>query len=257
VQLRKEVDNKDKHKWQEEFPSIYLGDNFPLIPIRFTKERITASAEGKERVMTHAVMVSTPTKYGKMMKTLLSIAVIKKKITNLIPFALGKEDKIGSWQHKQDLWRTTGTFLFSTCPTMPRRGWESKEKVCFTCSLETSNQIQRMAYDTKTKQYHVSTRSNFYRETHQWIMSALEEHKFDFKPSIRKMRFEYLLNGSKASVYSNVFKDAISAALEYHDGSTIKTPRSNAWHQRPPLAISYVKGDEAFPHLPPKAQQHS
>ena len=92
----KGVDNEDKHKWREEFPSIYyLGDNFPIIPIRFTKERITASAEGKECVMTHALMVSTPTKYGKMMKTLLSIAVIKEKITNLIPFAIGKEEQIG------------------------------------------------------------------------------------------------------------------------------------------------------------------
>ena len=44
----KEVDKADKKKWHEEFPSLYLGDNFPLLPIRFTKERITALVEEKK-----------------------------------------------------------------------------------------------------------------------------------------------------------------------------------------------------------------
>lgn len=251
----KEVDNADKHKWREDFPSIYIGDNFPIIPIRFTKERISASVENKERVTTHALIVSTPTKYGKMMKTLLSIAVIKKKITNLIPFALGKEDQIGYY----NLVAAQARFMENhrnipifNVPDDAQKRLGVQGKSLFHV-LTGNNKIQRVAYDTKTKQYHVSTRYNFYRETHQWIMSALDEHKFDFKPNIRKMRFDYLSNGSKASVYSNVFKDAISAASEYQAGSTIKTTRSNAWHQRPPLAISYVKGDEAFPPLLPKS----
>ena len=56
--------------------------------------------------------------------------------------------------------------------------------------------------------------------------------------------------------YSAVFADAISTANESYDASTIKTTRSNAWKQRPPLDISYAPTDEAFPPLP-KSQTFS
>ena len=52
--------------------------------------------------------------------------------------------------------------------------------------------------------------------------------------------------------YSSVFADAVSVANASYDASTIKTTRSNAWKQRPPLNISYDPTAEAFPHLPKK-----
>ena len=51
-------------------------------------------------------------------------------------------------------------------------------------------------------------------------------------------------------MYSAVFADAISTANESYDASTIRTSRSNAWKQRPPLDISYAPTAEAFPPLP-------
>jgi len=84
----KDIDTDDKKKWQNQFPTIFVGPSSVIFPIRFTKERITAVLDNKDKIVTHALMVSTPTKYGKLLKDLLTIAVINKKITNLIPFAL-------------------------------------------------------------------------------------------------------------------------------------------------------------------------
>ena len=226
----KDVDKADKNKWRDEFSSIYLGDNVPLIPISFTKERITAAAEGKERIVTHALMVSTPKKFGKILKTLLSIAVLKKKISNLIPFALGREDQIGYY----NLVASQARFMeahrnipISNVPEDAQKQVGSQGKSLFQV-LTGNNKIQRVAYDPKTKQYHVSTRANFYRETHSWISQILEHNKFDYHPEVKPMRFDYRLKGSKdASVYSDIFKDAIShAAATQQDNSTIQTPRS-------------------------------
>jgi hypothetical protein len=172
-------------------PSIYLGDNIPIIPIRFTKERITAIlAEGKERVVTHALMISTPRKFGKMLKTLLSIAVLKKRITkNLIPFALGREDPVGHYNliaAQAQFMECHRNIPISNVPnnSIKHLGIQGKSLLQV---LTGNNRIQRVAYDPKTKQYHhVSTRSNFYRETHPWISKVLEQHKFGYHPEVKQ-----------------------------------------------------------------------
>jgi hypothetical protein len=67
------------------------------------------------------------------------------------------------------------------------------------------------------------------------------------------MRFDYKTNENASSVYSDIFKEAISVAAKTQGNTTIKTPQGNALYQRPTLAISYVKVIEAFPPLPAKS----
>lgn len=247
----KEIDKDDKNKWRNEFPSIFLGNNAPIFPIRFTKERVTAAMDAKEKIVTHALMVSTPTKYGKLLRAVLSLAVIKKKITNLIPFALSREEPSGYYSlvaSQARFMENHRNIQISNVPDDSNKHLGAHGKTLYQV-LTGNNKIQRVAYDPKDHKYHVSTRANAYRETHQWIKETLEEHKFIYRPEVKTMKFDYGNSGPKSSVYSDVFKDAISVAAETQDSSTIKTTRSNAWQQRPPLAISYVKVPDAFPPL--------
>lgn len=249
-----DADKDDKNKWRNEFPGIFVGSTI-LLPIRFTKERITAVADNKEKIATHAMMISTPTKYGKLLKTLLSIAVLNKKVTNLIPFALSREDPAGYYNlvaAQARFMDTHRNIPISNVPEDVQKKLGVHGKNLYQV-LTGNTKIQRVAYDPKTRKYHVSTRANTYREVHQWITGMLEQLQFDYHPEVKPMRFGFGNGGTKTSVYSDVFKDAISVAAETHDSGTIKTPRSNAWQQRPPLAISYVKVTEAFPPLPSKS----
>ena len=109
--------------------------------------------------------------------------------------------------------------------------------------LNSHNAVLRVAFDPKYNKYHVSTKANHYREVHQWITQELHDHKFPFAPSIRGLK-----HGTKSS-FSTIFTEAMSITSEPYDGSTIKTTRSMAWKQRPPLDISYVPNMDAFPAL--------
>lgn len=251
----KDIDTDDKKKWQNEFPTIFVGPSSVIFPIRFTKERITAVLDNKDKIVTHALMVSTPTKYGKLLKDLLTIAVINKKITNLIPFALNREDPSGYY----NLVAAQARFMenhrnipISNIPEDANKKLGAQGKTLYQV-LTGNVKIQRVAYDPKTHKYHVSTKASAYREIHQWISTILGQHQFDYRPEVKQMKFGYGNSGTKSSVYSDVFKDAISVATETQDSSTIKTSRSNAWQQRPPLAISYVKVNDAFPSLTSKS----
>ena len=89
------LDKDEKNKWKKEHPNVLFGKNGIMLPINFSKERVTATSEGKEKLMTFALIVSTPTKYGPFFKLLLDTAVMAKKIMNLIPFALNRENPDG------------------------------------------------------------------------------------------------------------------------------------------------------------------
>jgi hypothetical protein len=55
--------------------------------------------------------------------------------------------------------------------------------------------------------------------------------------------------GSNTS-YASVFRDAMSVASASYDTSFTKSVPTNPWKTRPPLDISYVPTDVAFPPLP-------
>ena len=93
----KKLDKSERNKWKEELPQAFYGDGIS-IPTNFTKERVSAVVEGKTKIMTHALVVSTPKKYGPLFRTLLDSVIIAKKINNLIPFALQREEP-GGYYH--------------------------------------------------------------------------------------------------------------------------------------------------------------
>ena len=87
----KKMDKDNKQKWKEEMPQLFFGPGGIAIPVNFSKERISAATEGKEKITTTAIMVTTPSKYGPLLRELLDSAVLNKRINNLIPLAYSRE----------------------------------------------------------------------------------------------------------------------------------------------------------------------
>ena len=248
VEAWKTLDKDDKNKWKADHPNIFSGNYGAQVPINFSKERVTASAEGKDKLITTALMVSTPTKYGKMVKTLLDIAVMNQKVTNLIPFALSNENHNGYYNimiAQESFIETHRNIPISHVPANAKDLIGAKGQALIDM-LNSNTKIYRVTYDPTNKKVHVSTRSDKYREVHQWIAKSLQDHKFPYGPSIRPMKYG-TSTGTKTN-YSSVFQQAMAEPND--DASTIKTTRSNAWKTRPPLAISYTASDIAFPPLP-------
>ena len=243
----KTLNKEDKNKWKSEHPNAFARGSDVNIPINFTKERVSASVENKDKVITTALMVSTPSKYGKFLKTLLDIAVLNRKINNLIPFALSKENPEGYYnilQAQEVFMDNHRNIPISNIPP----------NACELCGVKgldlmtlliTNTTVMRVSYDFKHEKYHVSTRADKYRELHQWITKTLQDHKFSYGPTIRPMKYGV---GNSSATFSSVFQQAMTPPPD--DTSTIKTTRSNAWKNRPPLAISYMATDVAFPPLP-------
>lgn len=246
----KKLDKEDRKKWRQDFPNLFFGASGIMLPLTFTKERIVTKFEEKEKLGTNALMVSTPAKYGKLMKSLLDIAVLNKKINNLIPFALNRENPEGFYYLVADQARfieNHRNIPIMNIPVDAPNKTGSKGQTLLDI-LHGNSAIQRVAYDHKQQKYHVSTVATKYREVHQWITNVLQENRFPYEPQIRPMKYG---NGTGQSIsYSAIFQDAVSVANNTYDASTIKTTQSNAWKNRPPLNISYVPTDEAFPSLP-------
>lgn len=249
-----QLDKADRNQWKADIPQAFKGETV-VIPINFSKERITADMEGKPKIITNAVMISTPIKYGKLLRTLLDISILGKYVTNLIPFGLQREDPAGYYHLLADQERFMEQHRNIPIMNVPNDGPNQKGVKGETLDqvLSRHKHIQRVAYDPKNRKYHISTHAPRYQEVHKWISATLAEHKFPFDPSVRPMK--YAGNKGSQTTYSKVLADAISSANESYDASTIKTTRSNAWKQRPPLDISYVPTAEAFPPLPRKTTQ--
>jgi hypothetical protein len=64
-----------------------------------------------------------------------------------------------------------------------------------------------------------------------------------YTPYLRPLKY-----GVDTTKFSSVLSAATSVAS--NTNTTIKTPRSSTWKQRPPLNISYVLSPDAFPALP-------
>lgn len=249
----KKLDKDSRVKWKDAVPAAFHTDRLK-VPITFSKERVSAEIEGKPKIATTVLMVQTPKKFGPLLRELLDVAILGKKITNLIPLAFSREDPNGYYhliaaqerfmeQHRNIPIQDVPTTELKTRGT---KG-ETLDQVLYSNKF-----IQRVSHEPKTNRYHVSTIASKYREVHNWIQQALEEHSFSYKPSLRPLKFSH--SGSTFTKYSAVFADAVSTANDSFDASSFKTTKSNPWKQRPPLDISYVPTDEAFPPLSPSSK---
>lgn len=111
----RKLDRDDRKKWRPELPTNSYDTSGLMIPLVFTKERLVATHDKNEKVGTFALMVATPSKYSKVLKVLLDNSIMEKKITNLIPFALNRENPdgfISSPHIKPDLWKLIATSRF-------------------------------------------------------------------------------------------------------------------------------------------------
>lgn len=240
------MDKDDKAKWKKQLPELFYGSQGITVPIIFTKDRVTAEVDNKVKVITHALMVSTPNQYGQLVRILLTAIVMDQKITNLIPFALYRENPNGYYNILVNQERFMEVHRNIPILNVPIAGTSmvSVKGKTLLQALTGNKDILRVSYDLKFNRYHVSTRANHYRDVHKWIEKVLQEHQFPFSPRVRPLKF-----GGK-STFSSIFTEAMSVTNESYDASTIKTTRSNAWKNRPPLDISYVADDDAFPALP-------
>lgn len=213
--------------------------------MNFTKERIVAECEVKPKISTFGLVVSTPAKYGKFAKILLDNAILNRKVNNLIPFALGKEDKYGYYCMVAEQARFIESHRNIQVSHVPIDASSIKGSQGQTLHdvLNSNSSIHRVSFDPQENKYHVSTTSTKYKEVHLWIQQALQGHKFPYGPLIRPMQY-----GSSTS-YSSVFRDAISVASVTVEEKPTPTTPSNPWKNRPPLDISYVPTDAAFPPL--------
>ena len=249
----KKLDKDERKKWKQELPNIFFGNTGIMLPINFTKERLTAALEGKGKITTNALMVSTPTKYGKLMKNLLDIALAAKRLNNLIPFALSRENPEGYYYivaHQDRFIDNHRNIPIMKVPADSELHLGTQGKTLFD-ALIVNPSITRVAYDPSNRKYHISTTATKYKEVHQWITRVLREHKFPYAPHVRDLKFKNGNTSISGMSYSDIFKDTMSKANDSYSAGTEKTTKSNAWKIRPPLAISYVPTDEAFPPLSP------
>ena len=244
----KKMEKDEKKKWNDEFPNLFYGSGGIALPINFVKDRVSAEVEGRPKISTMALMVTTPAKYGYLMRDLLDIAITGKKINNLIPLAFYREDPKGYYDIVTNQDRFMSNHRNIPIANIPFNAQTMKGIKGSTLLdiLHGNKNIQRVSHDHKQGKYHVSTTADKYYDVHTWITKALGEHTFPFNPSIRPLKY----NPNHKTTYSSVMTAAMSVTNESYDASTIKTNRSTAWKQRPPLNISYVLDAAAFPELP-------
>lgn len=171
---------------------------------------------------------------------------------NLIPFALNRENPEGYYNimtHQENFIENHRNIPINNIPLDANNKPGIKGHTLLTM-LNGNTDVLRVAYDPKQNRYHVSTRATTYRAIHHWISNLITEHEFPYGPTMRPLK--YGPGNSTSTSYSSIFKDVMQTPVPADDASTIKTTRSNAWKNRPPLAISYVPTDDAFPPLTPR-----
>lgn len=246
------LDKADKKKWRHELPNLFFGDTGIILPVNFTKERISATSPGNEKVTTIALMVSTPIKYGKLLKNLLDIALSTKRLNNLIPFALNRENVEGYYYmvaHQARFIENHRNIPILNIPpeanTLPGNKGATLSDV-----LQANPAVQRVSYDPQLNKYHISTISTRYRDLHQWITRVLTDHQFPYGPQIRPLRYGNSSSSITGCSYSDIFKEAMTQANDSFSSHPAPTTPRNPWKTRPPLAISYDINEAAFPALP-------
>jgi hypothetical protein len=244
----KKLTKDDKQKWKEEMPSVFFGPTGIAIPINFSKERISATCDGKEKITTTALMVTTPSKYGPLLRELLNSAVLSKRINNLIPLAFSREDSDGYYNIVANHDRFMEVHRNIPIMHAPLEAGTTRGNKGATLSelLYTNKDVLCVSHDLTNDKIHVSTTAAKYKTLHQWIVKTLAENQFPYAPYLRPLKY------GEPTKFSTVLSAAASVAST--TDTTVKTARSFPWKQRPPLNISYVLSPEAFPALP-KARQ--
>ena len=241
----KKLTKDEKQKWKEEMPHAFYGPTGIALPVNFSKERITANVTGKEKFTTTALMVTTPSKYGPLLRELLNSAVLNKRINNLIPLAFSREDPDGYYNilvnhdHFMENHRNI-PIMHAPLEASTTRGLKG---ATLAELLYTNKDVLRVSHDTVHDKIHVSTTAAKYKTLHQWIVKTLAENKFPYTPYLRPLKY-----GGDITKFSTVLSAAASVAST--SDTTARTTRSSPWKQRPPLNISYVLSSEAFPSLP-------
>ena len=240
----------EKNKWKEETPSAFYGPTGIALPINFSKERISATAPGKDKITTTALMVTTPAKYGPLLRELLNSAVLNKRINNLIPLAYSREDPDGYYNILANHDRFMDIHRNIPILHAPHEAGSTRGMKGATLSelLYTNKDVLRVSHDTKQNTIHVSTTAAKYKDLHQWIYKTLAENQFPYAPYIRPLKY-----GNDAAKFSTVLCTTTSIAGA--SDNTTRTTRTSPWKQRPPLNISYVLSPEAFPSLPKTRHQ--
>ena len=156
----KNVEKAEKTKWKEEVPELFYADGIAL-PLTFSKERIAAEAEGKTKVVTNAIVVTTPRQYGPLLRMILDRVIIGKKINNLIPFAYQKEDAEGYYQltadHARFMEHHRNIPIHNVSIDAPNhRGinGETLDQI-----ILKNNHVQQLSYDSTQNKYHISTQA--------------------------------------------------------------------------------------------------
>lgn len=244
----KNLDKDEKKKWKNELPNLFFGSTGIMLPMIFTKEKLMATHDSKPKINTFALVVSTHAKYGKFAKQLLDHALLNKKINNLIPFALNRDNQDGFYYLAVEQARFIENHRNIPILQVPldAASVPGNQGQTLKDLLQAHVHIQRVAYEPAQNRYHISTSSTQYRAVYEWIERILKEHQFPFAPQLRPLKY-----GNSPS-YGDIFKDAVSVATNTYVSSSTKVPTTTPWKHRPPLAISYVPTDAAFPPLPAK-----
>jgi hypothetical protein len=240
----KKMDKDDKQKWKEEVPQVFYGPGGLAIPVNFSKERISAAVDGKAKITTTALMVTTPSKYGPFLRDLLNSAVLNKRINNLIPLAYSREDPESYYNILVNQERFMENHRNIPILHAPLEAHTTRGIKGATLAeiLHANKDILRVSHDIKQEKFHVSTYGMKYKAVHQWITKTLVEHQFPYGPRLRPLKYG---NDTK---FSSVLSTA--ASITSTTDTTERTTRSAPWKQRPPLNISYVLSPAAFPNLP-------
>ena len=249
------MSNSDKQKWKEDLPNAFYGPSGIAIPVNFSKERLSAAMEGKAKITTTALMVTSPSQYGKLLRELLDSAVLNKRINNLIPLAFHKEDPDGYYKiiaNQERFMENHRNIPIMHIPPEAAAIHSTKGTTLIEL-LNGNKDIQRVSHDAKQGKYHVSTSASKYKTVHQWIGKTLAEHKFHYAPYIRPLKY----GQDSTTKFSTVLSTAMSVVTASETESTnTKNTRNAPWKQRPPLNISYVLSQEAFPPLPKSSNQN-
>ena len=226
----KKLPKDEKNKWKEETPSAFYGPTGIALPINFSKERISAAANGKEKITTTALMVTTPAKYGPLLRELLNSAVLNKRINNLIPLAFSREDPEGYYNILANHDRFMEIHRNIPILHAPHEAVSTRGTKGATLSeiLYTNKDVLRVSHDTKQKTIHVSTTAAKYKTLHQWIHKTLSENQFPYAPYVRPLKY-----GNDTAKFSAVLSTATSVAST--SDTTTRTTRTSPWKQRPPL----------------------
>jgi hypothetical protein len=126
--------------------------------------------------------------------------------------------------------------------------------------LETNKAILKVYIDKEKSRAHISTNSANFLSVGAWIDGKLSSLKLAYNPyRVNRQGGNSVTSANSTTTkFSHLFQDELSSTSNSSsfDPSTIKSTRTNAWHRRFPLKISYSTISD-FPPLPTKEKPGS